>query len=174
MAHRSYAYVGPKEIFDIAMTQPSGIEIGSIEDLKDWLGTDPTEIRPDGSTVATFTIGNDFKLRLAPRRSEHVACASGGPVFAAGEITISDDFEITEITNQSTGFCPEPDCWAIVAKTLDQLQLKRPNDFTTSIIFRLCPKCNQRNIVKDSWYQCDTCNSELPEQWNFAGSSNAE
>ena len=173
MAHRSYSYVGPQKILDAASTQPAGTGIESIDDLAEWLSSSPTEIHPDGSAVATFTIGDDLKLRLAPRRSEHVACASGGPVFAAGEITIDAELEITEITNQSTGFCPEPDCWSVVAETLDSLSLKRPDEFTTSIIFRLCTKCKQRNIVKDSWYHCDSCNSELPEHWNFTESSTA-
>ena len=103
MSHREYHYVGPAEIREVAQSQPTGVPIRSVEDIETWLKSGPTEQLADGSSVATFTISTDHILYLAPRRSEHVACASGGPVLSAGEITIDDEFNIAEISNQSTG-----------------------------------------------------------------------
>ncbi|QIY75502.1 hypothetical protein HEP84_47200 [Streptomyces sp. RLB1-33] len=39
----------------------------------------------------TFVAGTDGALRLAPRRSEHVACASGDRALGAGEVSFYRD-----------------------------------------------------------------------------------
>ena len=75
MANREYQYVGPEEILEVAKTQPSGTPVLTREDISAWLETDSTERLADGTWIATFTIGTDQVLYLAPRRSEHVACA---------------------------------------------------------------------------------------------------
>lgn len=168
MSFRKYRYVGPDEVRQIARTQPSGISIQSRDDLVAWLASAPTEQTVDGSWIATFTICENEVIRLAPRRSEHVACADGGPVLSAGEITFDSEFVVTEISNQSTGFCPDVESWSVVALVLDRIGLKHPGQFTNAIVFRLCPKCNERNIVKDSWYYCQLCDAELPTAWNFS------
>ena len=173
MFKREYQYVGPPEIREIAMTQPSGVAIESSADISAWLETDPTERLADGSWIATFTIGTNRVLNIAPRRSEHVACAAGGPVLSAGEISIDVDCNVTEISNQSTGFCPEPESWETVELVLDRLGLNHPGEFTTVVVFRLCPKCNERNVVKDSWFQCQLCDAKLPQNWNFPTAKNA-
>ena len=85
-------------------------------------------------------------LRLG--RSEHVACAAGGPVLSAGEITFDDECNVPEISNQSTGFCPEPESWSTVERALDRVGIEHPGGFTIAVVFRLCPKCHERNIVK--------------------------
>ena len=165
---KKYKYVGPIDIRDIARTQPSGTAIQSIADLSAWLESTPTEQTPDGNWIATFTVGDNKILRLAPRRSEHVACAAGGPVLSAGEITIDAECCVVAISNQSTGFCPEPDSWLVVESVLDCIGVEHPGQFTDAVVFRLCPECNERNIVKDSWYYCQLCDAKLPESWNFS------
>ena len=174
MSTREYHYVGPAEIREIAQGQPSGMPIQSTDDISKWLGTNPTEQLPDGNWVATFTVSTNHVLNLAPRRSEHVACASGGPVLSAGEITIDEEFNVAEISNQSTGFCPEPESWSSVESVLNRIGIQHPGEFTSSVIFRRCPKCSERNIVKDSWYHCQICDAVLPEAWNFADANNAD
>ncbi len=174
MSHRKYQYVGPPEIREAARTQSSGTEIQSVDDWTTWLASKPTEQTPDGNWIATFTVGVDGILRVAPRRSEHVACASGGPVLSAGEITIDDGCDVDAISNQSTGFCPEPESWPLVETALDRIGLRHPGQFTTAVVFRLCPKCNERNIVKDSWFYCQLCDAILPALWNFPCTENAE
>ena len=169
MNNRKYHYVGPHEIGEAARKQPSGTRILSLGDLHTWLATADTDRMVDGTSIATFVISLNNELLLAPRRSEHVACASGGPVLSAGEISFDDKFVVTEITNQSTGFCPEPESWASVETTLDRIGLVHPGRFTTEIVYRLCPACHERNAVKDSWFYCALCDGKLPEQWNFNG-----
>lgn len=168
MDPRQYQYVGPGDIRKTALaSSPPGTPICSVGDLTSWFAACPCTPEPDGSLIATFTVNLDCVLLLAPRRSEHVACAGGEPVLSAGEITFSPDGDVSEITNQSTGFCPEPESWLSVATALDAIPVDRPSDFTTRVVFRLCPGCNERNIVKDSWFVCDLCGVDLPQHWNF-------
>ncbi|CAM5508234.1 hypothetical protein STANM309S_03657 [Streptomyces tanashiensis] len=57
--------------------------IGSAAEFSDWI----TERSAAELTEPfTFVVGTDGILRLAPRRSEHVACAGGAMVLSAGEI----------------------------------------------------------------------------------------
>ena len=35
------------------------------------------------------------------------------------------------------------------------------------IIFRRCPACGERNIVKDDSFTCGSCGADLPADWNF-------
>tara|TARA_R110002072_G_scaffold302161_1_gene484196 strand:+ start:5026 stop:5550 length:525 start_codon:yes stop_codon:yes gene_type:complete len=167
MAPRQYQYVGPADIRDSALaSSPAGTPIRCVDDLSAWIASRSSDAEPDGSLIATFTVDVGGTLLLAPRRSEHVACAGGGPVLSAGEITFSDG-DVSEISNQSTGFCPESESWPTVAAALDAIPVDRPADFTTRIVFRLCPTRNERNIVKDGWFVCDLCGADLPEKWNF-------
>lgn len=164
---RRYQYVGPDTIRDAACKQPAGTVIRSRGDLTAWLQTSPTEQTADGEWVATFVIDLQQQLRVAPRRSEHVACAAGGPVLSAGEMTFASDRCVTAVSNQSTGFCPEARSWPIVQKVLEAMDFSHPGRFTTEVIFRLCTHCDQITIVKDNWYICAVCDRELPATWNF-------
>lgn len=172
MGTREYEYVGTSDIRDAAKLQPCGTRILSLDNLRAWLSTTQTDRLPDGSRIATFTIDLDGGLRLAPRRSEHVACASGGPVLSAGEISFDERLTVTDISNQSTGFCPEPESWANVASTLNRIGIRHPGRFTHEVVFRLCPSCGERNIVKDDWYYCLICDAKLPRSWNFCRNAN--
>lgn len=167
MNRREYFYVGPDAIREAAIKQPTGTRILTTADLRSWLATADIDRLPDGTVMATFTISLNYELFLAPRRSEHVACAAGGPVLSAGEVAYDESLRVTEITNQSTGFCPEPESWSSVETALNRIGLDHPDTFTTEIIYRLCPACHQRNAVKDAWYYCAVCDAKLPEQWNF-------
>ncbi len=167
MLAKRYTYVGPPNIRQSAMSTPSGTEIHSEVELSAWLRENSSEVDSAGYVVATFVVDVEGILRLAPRRSEHIACASGGPVLSAGEITFSSVGDVVEISNQSTGFCPEPESWQAVEAALEHVSPNFPSDFTTKVIFRLCPKCKERNVVKDSWFICELCGANLPELWNF-------
>jgi hypothetical protein len=75
--------------------------------------------------------------------------------------------EVEEISNQSTGFCPEPESWPVVAAALDTLGVRHPGRFTLAVVFRRCPACGERNVVKDGWFACGVCGADLPAEWNF-------
>lgn len=173
MAHRPetlYHYVGPEVIRSRVASGTCGTRIDSRGDLETWLAAQ----RPSGSDgliSATFVIDSDGGLRLADRRSEHVACAGGRPVLSAGEIFLStgESFVVEEFSNLSTGYCPEPESWWTVGRALDRLGVTHTGRFTTEVIFRRCPACGERNVVKDGWFVCQICGGELPLAWNFAG-----
>ncbi|MFD0746091.1 hypothetical protein ACFQ1L_32775 [Phytohabitans flavus] len=118
----------------------------------------------------TFVIALDGSLRLAPRRGEHVALAEGRDVLAAGEMAFAraeTGWCVAEVTNQSTGYCPDPDCWPAVATALDRAGVQHPGGFTEEITFRRCPTCGERNIVRDGDFTCALCGGALPPHWNF-------
>ena len=167
MTLREYLYVGPVAIRESSRSQPIGTVVSTRDELRQWLESVPDERTQHKTWIATFTISIDGKLHLASRRSEHIACAGCDRVLSAGEITFDDEFAVTEITNQSTGFCPEPESWNAVTDVLDRMQLSHPGRFTTEVVFRLCPSCGQRNIVRDSWFHCAICEGKLPLAWNF-------
>jgi hypothetical protein len=99
-----------------------------------------------------------------------VACAGGTPVLSAGEISFERGpagWEVTSVTNQSTGYCPEPSSWSAVARALDRIGAPHPGRFTSEFVFRRCPQCGERNIVRDGDFTCAICDAELPASWNF-------
>jgi hypothetical protein len=60
---------------------------------------------------------------------------------------------LTEVTNQSTGYCPEPSSWgAVVAAIPDGIA--RPDQWTAKFSFRRCPKCLAINLVKEDSVAC--------------------
>lgn len=159
-----YAYVGPTALREACRgaAQPIYLLAELLAQLPDC---------PSGTVVAvTFVIDLAGYLRVADRHSEHVACAGGQPVMSAGELFLrvtGKGVEVIEASNQSTGYCPESESWPAVAAALDRLGVAHPGRFTTALLFRLCPGCGERCTVKDEWFVCATCGSDLPQAWNF-------
>jgi len=164
---RIFRYVGPEAMLRTAATGPIGTEIRSRAAVRRWCEEHGDE-RDGLGLWATYTVGEDGDLRVAPRRSEHVACSGGEPVLAAGEICFAADARVTEISNLSTGFCPDAECWAAVRDALDAASVLHPGAFTFEAVFRRCPVCGERNVVKEGWFVCAVCDAPLPETWNFA------
>lgn len=154
---RTYRYIGPA---DLMTTVRGGALIDSQAALAGWLAP-----RPDRDEPFTFVISASGHLLLAPRRSEHVACAGGSPVLSAGEITF-DDGQAVAITNQSTGYCPDVSSWSAVAQALDLAGIPHPGRFTSEIVFRRCTTCSEVNIVRENHFVCVFCDAGLPATWN--------
>lgn len=167
---RLYPYVGPAEIKARVVGRPVGTRIKSAADLLVRINDTDQRRGPDGLVAATFVIDARGDLLVADRRSEHVACAGGGPVLSAGEMFFGvegDRVEVAEVSNQSTGFCPEPESWPAVAAALDRIGIAHPGRFTTEVVFRRCTACGERNVVRDGWFPCGVCGADLPAEWNF-------
>ncbi|PQO32228.1 hypothetical protein DTL21_18540 [Bremerella cremea] len=165
---RIYEYVGPQEIRERSHNSPPGVPIYSKQGLLNWFHDHREDLDQANQLVATFVIDLKGELLLAPRQSEHVACAGGAPVRSAGEITLTTKGEVFEISNQSTGYCPEPESWPACQEVFERLSVTHPGHFTQQIIFRRCPACHERNVVKDDWFVCAICGGDLPETWNFS------
>lgn len=167
---RCYSYVGPSHIREFAKRDPTGVDIHDVEELRKWL-VSHDQIADEG---VTFVITLDGVLRIAPRRSEHVACASGQPVLSAGEIvfrlgknsksTHSQAIVVESITNQSAGYIPQPDSWSAVQNAFSRLGIVLPACWTHAFIFGLCPHCHQVNLIKDQVFECGVCGASLPAE----------
>src|SRR5262249_34264852 len=157
MASRLYDYVGPPEVAASVRGSPAGSPIKNDSDLKAWLAANRVDMDGAGAITATFVIDKDGILRVAERRTEHVAWASGGPVRSAGEMSFTGDGRIDYVSNQSTGFCPEPDSWPAVAVAIKDVVASPPRGFSREFIFRRCTDCGQTLVIKDDWFVCDVC-----------------
>lgn len=163
---RKYFYVGPDHILDQAVSSPGGKSVTSPEDLFKVIECFEKEFNEERGWM-TYIIDMDGRLTLAPRRTEHINCAGGNTVLGAGEIRFDREGKVLEITNNSTGFCPDIGCWKAVSGALENTCLSHPDFFTSKAVFRLCNACGERNIVKDDWFYCEICGAELSGEWNF-------
>src|SRR5690349_4898669 len=107
MKHPSrHRYVGPAELHG-QLPPAEAVTVDSTAVLDRWLaGRDRAEL----DEPFTFVVALDGSLRVAPRRSEHVALAAGRDVLAAGEMMFTREAgaqRVLEVTNQSTGYCPD-------------------------------------------------------------------
>ncbi|MFI8008069.1 hypothetical protein [Streptomyces sp. NPDC086010] len=162
---RSYRYVGPVEL--IAAIRPGGgHRITSAAGFADWAAE---RSRDELAEPFTFVVDLDGVLRLAPRRSEHVACAGGAAVLSAGEIRFAREAErwtADHVSNHSTGYCPDARSWPAVARALERAELGGPSGFTCEVVFRRCPGCQEHNIVREDDFVCVFCGGDLPDTWN--------
>lgn len=166
---RLYPYVGSKEIAERCFLE--GTTIRTAADVLRWLRVERQELDESNCVTTTFVIDEHGRLRVADRHSEHVACANARPVQSAGEITFHvapDAVEVVWVTNQSTGYCPEPESWSAVESTLTKAGLVHPSMFDVSLAFRRCPTCGAINIVKDAVFECAICGEPLPVAWNLS------
>ncbi|MGW6842745.1 hypothetical protein [Streptomyces sp. NPDC054958] len=162
----NYRYVGPVELRALVRPEGEGRRIRSAEEFEDWAsGPAAAEL----SEPVTFVVDRAGVLRLAPRRSEHLVCAGGGTVLSAGEMAFGREagrWVVREVSNQSTGYCPDTCSWPAVADALDAAGIGHPGGFTHEVVFRRCPTCEQLNIVRDEDFVCVFCDGPLPRRWN--------
>lgn len=172
MRSRRYAYVGPVEIRQRAERSDDCRCVMGVLDLVRWT-TNYLRARCErGGVTVTFIIDLSEQLWVADRRSEHVACADGGAVLAAGEMVldrVGDSVEIAEVTNQSTGYCPEPGCWKVVERVLKRLGVPHPSRWTAAFEFRRCDRCGTTNLIKEEVFECAVCDAPLSKEWNDQG-----
>ncbi|WP_110514314.1 hypothetical protein [Herpetosiphon llansteffanensis] len=168
---RMYWYVGPIELSHMPKPLPSRSQIRQRADVEAWIAAQPRDTGKHQQLTATFIIDQALQLWLADQRSEHVVCARGAAVLAAGEISFvleANRLIYCELTNQSTGYCPEPTTWTVVQQVLDSIGLPHAGAWATSYEFRRCPACAMLNLIKEHWFFCAVCEHELPRQWNCA------
>ncbi|MFE7096428.1 hypothetical protein [Streptomyces erythrochromogenes] len=163
---RAYRYVGPAGPLALVGPGSGGRSIRSPADFGAWVSALPAR---EFAEPFTFVVDTAGVLRLAPRRSEHVVCAGGGPVLAAGEMgfsSASGAWAVGEVSNQSTGYCPDVDSWAAVADALDTAGIGHPGGYTHEVVFRRCPACRELGIVREDDFVCVFCEGPLPSRWN--------
>ena len=170
MKPRRYSYVGPDDIKQRAKRESHCIHVTGVFDIIHWTTGFLPRGQTSGGVPATFIIDTDGQLWIADRRSEHVACADGQDVLAAGEILferVGNRVRVSEASNQSTGYCPEPACWTMLAKVLADLSIPHPLSFTPAFEFRRCDQCGATNLIKEEVFECAICSSPLCRDWNY-------
>jgi len=162
---RAYRYVGSEEIARHAQAAIERLQPASPADLRAWAARTKRN-----ALEFTYVVDVDGLLWLSDRRTEHVTCARGAKVLGAGELRVDvgpERVTIASVTNQSTGYCPEPDCWPAVRDALGRAGLEPPPAFTYVFRYRRCPTCRGINILKDAMPECPRCGTELPAAWNL-------
>ena len=168
---RIYSYVGSLKIAENAIDMPLGASVTEPADILRWACETQQTTDADGCIIATFVVDESETLRVADRHSEHIACAGGRSVLSAGEITLRItrlSVEVVSVSNQSTGYCPEPCSWPSVSNALRRAGLTSPTGFEPAIEFRLCTSCSSINLVKNGIFECAICNSSLQDHWNVS------
>lgn len=156
---RSYEYVGPTELLDLGDVPYRALR--SLDDLRDWIAV-------ESYGPFTFVVDLSGILRVAARGVEHVQVAQREPVLAAGEVIFEDEDKLfARFTNQSTGYCPDPSCIEAVCRSAGRIGLAVGDVFERAFVFRRCENCSATNVVKEQWFVCGECETELPEAWNF-------
>jgi hypothetical protein len=107
---KRYRYLGPADLRG-QVVAVEAVAVDAFQSLDGWLAArDPGERGEPFPFVASL----DGLLRLAPRRREHVTLAGVRDVLAAGQIAFVSaeaSWRVVEVTNQSTGYCPDPHAW---------------------------------------------------------------
>lgn len=166
---RSYAYVGPPELTSLVRPGSEGWRVCSAVDFERWVAGQSAE---DLAEPFTFVVDLAGVLRPAARRSEHVVCSGGNRVLSAGEVRFrqeSGQWSVAEVSNHSTGYCPDVSSWPAVAEALDPAGIDHPPGFTHEVVFRRCPSCGQLNIVREDDWFCVFCDEGLPQEGNVDG-----
>lgn len=164
-----YHYVGSKNILANVSEERRGQKIRNFEDIKHWVEKTKQKII-NHTLVMTFIINQDMDLVISDRHSEHVVCAGGEPVLTAGEMTFyfeEKTIEVTEISNQSTGYCPKPSSWEVIKIALNRLNIAHPEELTQAFDFRKCDNCQSNNLIKEQVFECAVCGASLSLEWNF-------
>ena len=172
MGHTHYSYIGPEEhITRISSSSDAErVRVYSGGDVKKWISSTRQQLPSSNSITATYVVDTAGDLWISDRRTEHIFCSGGQSVSAAGEITFDlsgGQVEVVGLSNQSTGFCPEPISWGAVQKALKKASISHPDDFTEIYHFRRCSECAQINIVKNDIFECAVCGSPLSKEWNI-------
>lgn len=165
-AKRLYHYIGPEELFE-QRYDIERVRLYYPQDVLQWIRDTGQRLSSDKSVTATFVVDGDGALWISDRHTEHVACANGRAVQAAGEMTFQIDGEqiaVANATNQSTGYAPDPNCWPPVSQALEQIGIEHPGGFDPAYVFRRCKGCSSINIIKDDWFVCSVCGAELSRE----------
>jgi hypothetical protein len=122
---RLYHYVGQRDLLELKDAPIARCEPDDPASLQAWLHHERISL----PATLTFVVTSAGRLRVASRHAEHVVCARGAPVLVAGEIEIDlrrDILIVLGVTNQSTGYCPEPECFSAVRAALIECGLAAP------------------------------------------------
>lgn len=132
-AHHAYCYIGPAEL-NVELEIPRR-HVTYRNQIEEWLNR-----REVDQCSVTYIVNQAEELWISDRQTEHVVCAQGKPVLAAGEIgfLLNQTIEIEYVSNQSLGYCLPQNTWSVTQRVLDRLEIPHPGEFTLRCEFRRC------------------------------------
>ena len=159
--HR-YNYVGPTEIGKRTFASERHL-VTCPEDVRNGISNNRTAVA-GGSMMATFVIDTTSLRGLQTSQRTCRVCTWRRRAFSWRDDIVHGLDERWQFRgyHKSTGYCPGIDSWPVVAVALDKARIGHPNGFTVKCVFRKC-SCGQINIIKDNYFQCAVCGSQLPE-----------
>jgi hypothetical protein len=166
---REYQYIGSVDFIPTGEFPPR-TQVDGADTVAKWMAAHRDQVDIEECIPATFIVDTDGSFWIADRGSEHVACARLGSVLSAGEVfftLLGSTPSIYRITNQSTGYCPEPDSWKSVEVALSKTGIEFPYGFEPPFEFRRCTGCGTLAIVKEEVFTCLMCGTDLPHHWNI-------
>lgn len=165
-----YDYVGPASVRASACFDTPRHQVSDGAALNAWAQSHQLINGREHCVTFTYVVLPPARLFVADRHSEHVACARGDKVLTAGEITFErtgSRWVVFETSNLSTGYCPESSSWHILNEALQAAGFAPVDGFTNPFEFRYCSQCQQTCVIKDDVYECPSCLTVLPENWNY-------
>lgn len=165
-----YTYVGPDSIRATARFDTPRHAVVDAAELLSWVSAHLGFSRRDHQITLTYVVRPPNLLFVADRHSEHVACARGEMVLTAGEITFErhgSDLRLLDTSNLSTGYCPESISWPALSSALVAAGFPKIEGFTQPFEFRYCIPCQQTCVIKDDVFECPSCFTNLPHDWNY-------
>lgn len=167
---RAYRYLGPADLLELVSQAPDAYvrHIAGAADVAAWVQETGQALGPRDEVIATYIVDAQGQLWIGERRMEHVVVGLGGPVLMAGELTfeLAGSPRVTEASNQSTGFCPQPAGWEHLQLALEAAGIAHPGALTRAFEFRRCESCGTLNLVKEDDFYCAVCDQPLPREWN--------
>lgn len=168
---RLFPYRGPSRLVPASGARPAGVVVETALQFAD-LADDPSQERlGDGSVAFTYVVDQSNSLRVANRRSEHVVCAGGEPVLAAGELFVTPGRKgswVVRASNFSNGYMPSEDSFMALKLALERARLPAPKGFDPAIAYRYCGRCMEAVIAETG--ACRVCQAALALKWDLDAS----
>ncbi|MFI9584543.1 hypothetical protein ACIHCQ_22510 [Streptomyces sp. NPDC052236] len=160
--------MGPAEIRAAVRPGSEGRLIRTLRDFEEWVSEQALDELAEPFTYVIDTSEDLWLDRGAVSTSR--ALGAGGCLVRerSPSAVAATAGAVSEVSNQSTGYCPDLGSWPAVADALDRVGLGRPDGFTYEVVFRRCVGCGEINVVREDDFVCVFCGGGLPASWNVA------
>lgn len=89
---------------------------------------------------------------------------------AAGEVELGvaqKQLVVRGVTNQSTGYCPEPSCFGEIAAALVRVGVSATGRAVARLHLPAMSQVRSDRHREEDDFECAVCATPLPKEWNF-------